>query len=603
MRQGYLRQVSVIARWELLRTLTTMGRGVLPAAIVLFILLVAASGFAAGSGVHLQDGIYRVGTDNTLAGQIIAEDTRFTVYTGTSAQISQSRLFYDVVILGNNVYYSDNEKGRAALTALERVYERYTALISAEEPDLYAAYPLWIDRRYEQSELDFTATERGERNSPVPQRDAPTPRGPVQEVATPEPSVPHEPEVLREEITRSARQDDTVARYTSVIGQESELGTFRTPAQLAPPLPYDSIILIFVFIFPLYFTSQFYMMSIMNERIERRGEILLSAPYHPSAIIIGKAVPYFFLMIAISLVIILITALPLVVILPLIPVILFFLAAALAIGMLARSFKELSFLSIFFSTLATSYLFFPSIFANVHVVSLISPLTLVVLQIQGDAFGLTDYLYSTSLFFLTAGILLYMGAKNYTEERLFSLHQLIPRTLEFISACISKRYPVVSLGLLGALAIPFVFMAQMMALVLFFNLPMPLSLLLMIGYAAATEEVAKSIGIFTLAKILPGGLSWRLVFLGSAATALGFVAGEKLLLFATIAQVTESVFGSILFLSLDLLWMPFLLHAVCVAVIAIALKAGGFRWYIPGIFLATIIHVLYNLAVLGVIGL
>ena len=55
------------------------------------------------------------------------------------------------------------------------------------------------------------------------------------------------------------------------------MGPFVTPDQLSPPLPFDSIILVFVFIFPLYFTSQFFMMSIMNERIERQGEPLLSS--------------------------------------------------------------------------------------------------------------------------------------------------------------------------------------------------------------------------------------------------------------------------------------------------------------------------------------
>jgi hypothetical protein len=76
---------------------------------------------------------------------------------------------------------------------------------------------------------------------------------------------------------------------------------------------------------------------------------------------------------------------PLTIILPLVPVILFFLANALAIGMVSRSFKELSFISIFFSTVATSYLFFPSIFANVHVIAMISPLTLIIFTLQGTA--------------------------------------------------------------------------------------------------------------------------------------------------------------------------------------------------------------------------
>ncbi len=603
MSVGYLRQIHVVARWELLRTLSTMGRGVLPAAIILFILLVAASGLTAQSGLHIQDGIYRLGTDNLPAGEVIAEDGRFNVFIDSRASLLNTRLSYDIVILGSEVYVQDIEKGRAALTSLEQVFEGYSASMNVQEPDLYAAYPLWINRIYERSTIDFSATQSGQRISPVPQREAPEPTGPIIPVAAPEVSVPYDPDQLRAEISRAAAQDDTISRYSQVIGQESGSGSFRTPNQLAPPLPFDSIILIFVFIFPLYFTSQFFMMSIMNERIERRGEILLSAPYHPSAIIIGKALPYFVMMVAISFILIVISSLPVNTILPLIPVIFFFLASALVIGMLARSFKELSFLSIFFSTIATSYLFFPSIFANVHVVSLISPLTLIVLEIQGDSFTLMDYLYSTSLFYLTSIILLYAGAVNFTEERLFSLHRLIPRTIEFISAGISKTYPILSVSVLGGLVIPFVFMVQLMGLVLFFNLPMPLSLLLLIGYAAVTEEVAKSVGIYALAKILPGGLTWRLVIFGSAGTALGFLAGEKLLLFATIAQVTESIFGSVMFLSLQLLWMPFLLHAGCLAVVAVALKAGGFRWYIPGIILATLIHVFYNLTVIGVIPL
>ena len=119
------------------------------------------------------------------------------------------------------------------------------------------------------------------------------------------------------------------------------MGPFVTPDQLSPPLPFDSIILVFVFIFPLYFTSQFFMMSIMNERIERQGEPLLSLPVKTSSIIIGKMLPYFLGMLAICAgITVYIQASPLV-LLPLIPIIIFFLANALVIGMLARSFKEL----------------------------------------------------------------------------------------------------------------------------------------------------------------------------------------------------------------------------------------------------------------------
>ena len=186
------------------------------------------------------------------------------------------------------------------------------------------------------------------------------------------------------------------------------------------------------------------MMSIMNERIERKGEILLSTPVKTSSIIIGKMLPYFIGMVAICAGLTLYLKAPLEILLPLIPIIFFFLANALLIGMLSRSFKELSFISIFFSTVATSYLFFPSIFANVHVISLISPLTLIVLSIQGTAWTVTDYLYSTSLFWLTGAVLFYIAAKNFKEERLFSEKPLLTRVREFLSEILPSEVPVSS---------------------------------------------------------------------------------------------------------------------------------------------------------------
>ncbi|HEX3002170.1 MAG TPA: PrsW family intramembrane metalloprotease, partial [Methanoregula sp.] len=305
--------------------------------------------------------------------------------------------------------------------------------------------------------------------------------------------------------------------------------------------------------------------------------------------------PYFLGMLAICTALTLwIRASPLI-ILPLIPVIFFFLANALLIGMLSRSFKELSFVSIFFSTVATSYLFFPSIFANVHVISLISPLTLIVLTLQGSAWTLTDYLYSTSLFWLTSAVLFYIAARNFKEERLFSEKGLITRMREFLSEILSKNHPFVSLFLLSGFSIPFVFMVQMMCLVLFFNLPMPLSLVCLLLFAALIEEIAKGIGIYTLYMRVPGFLSWKNLILACGATAIGFLVGEKLLLFVTLAQISDSVFGSILFLSLGSLWLPLLLHFGCVLIVAVCLKKWGTRGFVPGLALAMIVHCLYNL--------
>ena len=598
-----LTDIATIARWEVKKSFSMMSRDVLPFSIILFVLLMVVTGFTAQTGLHLQDGMYQVGVDDHQVAQLLAGDARFSVYLLDAPTLNANRNSFDLIIVQGTVYSSATDKANAAQKTLGRDYSKYVNSIYNTENDLFAAYPLWIDTQSVKSELTFLATQSGQYISAAPRRIAPVPEGEVKNVPTPSPILAISQEDLRSELVQSNAKNTQISRYTEALSTSSSMGTFKTPAQLSPPLPFDSIILVFVFIFPLYFTSQFFMMSIMNERIERKGEILLSTPLRTSSIIIGKALPYFIGMLAICTgLTIYIKASPLI-ILPLIPVIFFFLANALLIGMLSRSFKELSFISIFFSTVATSYLFFPSIFANVHVISLISPLTLIVLTIQGSVWTITDYLYSTSLFWLTGAVLFYIAARNFKDERLFSEKKLVSRVREFLSEILPQKYPFLSLFLLSGFAIPFVFMVQMMCLVLFFNLPIPYSLVFLLLFAALIEEIAKGVGIYTIYSREPAFLSWKNLVLVCAATAIGFLVGEKLLLFVTLAQISDSVFGSILFLSLGSLWLPLLLHFVCVLIVACSLKIWGRKGFVPGLAIAMIVHCLYNLYfILGWIG-
>ena len=68
---GRLTDISTIARWEVKKSFTMMSREVLPFAIVLFILLVAVTGYAAQAGMHLQDGMYNVGVDDPQVASLI----------------------------------------------------------------------------------------------------------------------------------------------------------------------------------------------------------------------------------------------------------------------------------------------------------------------------------------------------------------------------------------------------------------------------------------------------------------------------------------------------------------------------------------------------
>jgi len=591
----FFAQIATLARWEIRRTFGIMGKNMLPMAVVLFILLIAVTGFTAERGLHLQDGIYRMGVADPRMAPIFSGDERFTIYESDAVSLVENRAEYDIVIFGGQVYVQRNDRGRSALKTLQRDYQQYLDSVYSLQQDLFAAYPLWIDMQEVRSELDFSATEAGRQISVSPASTAaPVPEGPVAEVPVPEAGVALSTEELRQGLIESQGEQSQIARYSELVGPESPFGSFKTPAQLSPPLPFDSIILVFLFIFPLYFTSQFYMMSIMQERLERKGEVLLSTPAGAPAIIFGKALPYLAGMIAISAGIALWLQVPLSILIPLFPVILFFLANALLIGMVSRSFKELSFVSIFFSTVATSYLIFPSIFANVHVISLVSPLTLIVLTLQGETYTISQYLFSTSLFFLTSAALFYVGLANFREERLFSQAGIVRRIREFVSTSLSGTHPWISLFAVNAFMVPFVFMVQMLLLVLFFNLPMPLSLVLLIVTAALVEELAKSVGICTFLIENPPLFTWPRVIIGSLVTAAAFLFAEKLLLFVTLTQITESVFGSILFLSIGALALPFLLHFTGVLIVACLVRYKGAKAYVPGILLATLVHCLYN---------
>ena len=351
---GRLTDISTIARWEVKKSFTMMSRDVLPFAVILFVLLVAVTGFAAQTGMHLQDGMYEVGVDDPLVADLIASDARFSVYQTDAATLGKNRNAFDLVIINGQVYSSQTDRAKAAQKTLERDYAKYVNTVYNRETDLFAAYPLWIDVQTVKSELTFLSTQSGQYVQAAPSRKAPVPEGEISNVPTPSAALDFTKEELRQELVKTNAKNTQISRYTEVLSSESTMGSFKTPSQLSPPLPFDSIILVFVFIFPLYFTSQFFMMSIMNERIERKGEVLLSTPVASSSIILGKMIPYFIGMVAICTALTLYVRAPLIIILPLIPVIIFFLANALLIGMLSRSFKELSFISIFFSTVALS---------------------------------------------------------------------------------------------------------------------------------------------------------------------------------------------------------------------------------------------------------
>ena len=110
--------------------------------------------------------------------------------------------------------------------------------------------------------------------------------------------------------------------------------------------------------------------------------------------------------------------------------------------------------------------------------------------------------------------------------------------------------------------------------------------------------MAKGAGIIALITAMPGFLNARVLVMASALIALGFLFGEKLLLFVTISQISDSVFGAALFLSIGMLWMPFLLHMAGVCITGASVLYKGPRALPFGLALATAVHLIYNIYML-----
>jgi hypothetical protein len=124
-----------------------------------------------------------------------------------------------------------------------------------------------------------------------------------------------------------------------------------------------------------------------------------------------------------------------------------------------------------------------------------------------------------------------------------------------------------------------------------------LALLLFSG--ALVEEVAKSVGIGVLLQHRHIASAKAVVTL-SALSALGFLVGEKLLLFVSLRIVSESALSAALF-GAGMLWLPLVAHFVFTAVVGLLTRRLGMRRYGYAVLAGAAIHMLYNLAVMGVL--
>ncbi|WP_089777972.1 ABC transporter permease family protein, partial [Haloferax massiliensis] len=390
--------------------------------------------------------------------------------------------------------------------------------------------------------------------------------------------------------------------------------TSGSPASISPPFPFASLVLAFAFLVPMNFVIQAYGSSILNERINRRGELLLVAPISPGDIVAGKTLPYLLGTVAITVAIAAAVGGGVVSVAAVVPVGLLFLASTFVGAMFARSFKELTFVTVTVSVFLTTYTFVPAIFTNITPIALISPLTLVVRDLAGESIPLGEFLFSVGPILLAAGVLFLLGVGVYREEDMFTQR---PVPLKFLDALDSRISRARSVATLSALSIPFVFIAELLAIAVLFVLPIDLTVPLVLVAVAVVEELAKSLHVLAAfekarfsrtlrSSLVLGGLSGLGFFVGEKFTAIAQLAGLQSLTLGQTAFAPSGVgiadgTGVSALVVLGLFLAPLALHAVTASVTALGASRGRSAYGVALVG-AIAIHLVYNLQVVSALG-
>ena len=387
-------------------------------------------------------------------------------------------------------------------------------------------------------------------------------------------------------------------------------GAAGTPSEIQPPFPFQSLVLAFLFVLPLNFLIQAYGSSMLSERLDRRGELLLVAPIDRSDIVLGKTLPYVLVSLTITAVIIgglwLLggEAGPLS-ILAVVPLTLLFLATTFLGAMFARSFKELTFVTVTITTVLTSYAFVPAIFAETSPVAFVSPLTLVIKDLTGTSVTLGQFVFATGPPTLVAGICFLFGFGVYREEDLFTQRAIHHKALDALAGRIHRPRSVAGVVVL---LVPFVFIAELLAVTMLFALPVALSIPLVFARIAVIEELAKGLPIYAgfVHDRYERTLSTSVVV--GAAAGVGFFFAEKLTLAVQLvglpgSRVADAAFQTGLgatdpIVIALLAFAPLGLHVLTSTLSALGASRGR-SMFLVGLAAAVLVHLAYNVAVVS----
>ena len=674
-----VRRVLRVARWESARASGGVDRRTLAAGIALLVVAggVVGVGVATGvAGLDVDQNVYRVGVDaeSPYADAIEAEPSLRPVSAGTaSLGVDADAVVVTVVRPGSGddgsidaadveeviVRASDTRKGEAAAASVREAVEGHNERLMRAEPNQTAAFPVTVTLRYvgRTTGFDDGATLGGSDGSSAGSTTDDSAGGTDEGAGGTDESGSADGGSGDESSGGGSDDADTVGTDSGdgAAGSDARDGGFAVPSigggafgadtvgspgSITPPFPFTSLLLAFVFLVPMNFLIQAYGSSILDERTNRRGEPLLVTPLSPTEIVAGKTLPYAAAAAVVTSLIALLVGGGALSVVAVAPVAATFLGATFVGAMFARSFKELTFVTVGVSVLLTTYAFVPAIFTNVTPVALVSPLTLVVFDLQGEAVSAGEVLFSTAPMAVGAALLFGLGLGVYREEDMFSQKPVTRKFLDALAVRLrdvpaggadSGWFSRARLRALGAVAfltactIPFVFVAELLAVAVLFALPITVSIPVLLVTIAFIEEVAKSValyagferGVFGRNDGVDAGEgrggddgTVRVALAVGAASGTGFFLAEKATAVVQAVGLTDLFLGRAAFADVAglsglpplalaaLFFAPLVLHVVTTSVASLGASRGRTA-YAVALTLATLGHAAYNVGVVS----
>ncbi|AKH97695.1 ABC transporter permease family protein [Halanaeroarchaeum sulfurireducens] len=593
-----------IGRLEVSKATSGMDRS---AAVAILVVLAAIGGMVpmlVETNPAPSEDLYRIGVDSGSPYYPAVQDAPELRAVPTDDGAFQTSEV-EVRIVGETLSVRDTEAGRAAARAVREAVVSYNERLMRTESDQAAAFPVLVTLRYVPRDVPSVAladAATGDRTDTVSEGTTDTASTTATDSTDGGVADSETTGAPESRATATAPQDEGgFGPFDGLLGSQQT----GTPTSISPPFPLRSLLLAFVFLLPFNVVIQAYGSSVFAERIGRRGEPLLVSPATRGDIIVGKTLPYLVGAIGITAVIAAAVGGGVRTVAAIVPLAGLFLGATFVAGMLARSYKELTFLTVTISVVLTAYAFVPAVFSQIHPIAAISPLSVVVNDLESVPFAPGAFALSTLPVTLATAVLFVFGAGMLQEEHMFTRRALPAKILDAMAAPLGAPWTV---GLWTALYIPFVFVVELFVVASLFVLPASKSIPVLLAAIAVVEELAKSLHVFA------GFERGRFADTGRVAITLGVLSGvgffiaEKVMAITQLVGLPELEVGRAAFgptlggLSPGLLLLaPLALHVGTATLSAIG-AARSRRAYLLGLTAAIVVHVGYNLTVVRLLA-